>query len=463
MTMRRLRRWGVVLVPLGLLSALAVYLAMAADRRYRAAVAETDRLDPGWRYADLEAARAVVPDSENSAPRLLAAAGLITPKYEKLERAVQNLSWTRRVDEPYAPGELAAIRAAVAEGSPALVEARGVAGMPRGRLHVALAKDVVSTSLRQKDRVRDVGRLLMLDARTRAADGDFEGAALSALAHLNAGRAIGDESFAVSQAARGALVSGACDSVNHILTVGELSESTLAAFQAGLEDDASGPPMLLTALRGERAQAVLFFEAAANGDAEFAAITGAAAKPWHRLVYRGQVLVDNQARFLTMINEVVEAARESRPHAFFDDWEKRTRAGFARMNAIERVRTAPVAQLVPNAAFWSHGLRRMEAMHDAAIVTIAAERFRMAERRWPDSYDELRPKYLRRVPVDPFGDGPLRFKRLPNGLVVYSVGFDQTDNDGSRLEYGPPLVGLDFGYRLRDPGIRRPGASGGGL
>jgi len=47
------------------------------DRDLREAIAEADRLDPGWRLADLEAARADIPDAENAALQVLATKKLI--------------------------------------------------------------------------------------------------------------------------------------------------------------------------------------------------------------------------------------------------------------------------------------------------------------------------------------------------------------------------------------------------
>src|SRR5713226_5803442 len=47
------------------------------DRELRAAIAEADRLDPGWRLAELEAARAEILDEENAALQVLAARRLL--------------------------------------------------------------------------------------------------------------------------------------------------------------------------------------------------------------------------------------------------------------------------------------------------------------------------------------------------------------------------------------------------
>src|SRR4051794_12711889 len=45
-------------------------LATASTRMLRHAQAEADRLDPGWRLAEIEVKREAVPDAENSAPQV---------------------------------------------------------------------------------------------------------------------------------------------------------------------------------------------------------------------------------------------------------------------------------------------------------------------------------------------------------------------------------------------------------
>ena len=46
--------------------AVPVYQSWHIDRQLAAIVAESDRFDPGWRYEEMLAKRAVVPDSENA-------------------------------------------------------------------------------------------------------------------------------------------------------------------------------------------------------------------------------------------------------------------------------------------------------------------------------------------------------------------------------------------------------------
>jgi hypothetical protein len=73
---------------------------------------------------------------------------------------------------------------------------------------------------------------------------------------------------------------------------------------------------------------------------------------------------------------------------------------------------------------------RMEISHDEALTALAVERFRLAEGRLPESLEELVPKYIEAVPIDPFDGKPLRYKRLEKGYTIYSIGEDGEDNGG---------------------------------
>ena len=48
----------------------------------------------------------------------------------------------------------------------------------------------------------------------------------------------------------------------------------------------------------------------------------------------------------------------------------------------------------------------------------------------PAYLDVLVPQFLANVPLDPFDGQPLRFKRLDQGYVVYSIGRDGRDGGG---------------------------------
>src|SRR5262249_33615509 len=91
---------------------------------------------------------------------------------------------------------------------------------------------------------------------------------------------------------------------------------------------------------------------------------------------------------------------------------------------------------------------RSQADLRCAIVALAVERYRREHGRWPDKLDQLVPKLLSKVPVDPYDQKPLRYRRLHDGVVIYSVGADGKDDGGKvdRQKYTSP--GTDLGFRL---------------
>ncbi len=64
-------------------------------------------------------------------------------------------------------------------------------------------------------------------------------------------------------------------------------------------------------------------------------------------------------------------------------------------------------------------------------VGLAAWRYRQAKGKLPGTLAELAPGYIEAVPLDPFDGAALKYKFLDKGYVVYSVGMDGVDNDGT--------------------------------
>jgi hypothetical protein len=62
---------------------------------------------------------------------------------------------------------------------------------------------------------------------------------------------------------------------------------------------------------------------------------------------------------------------------------------------------------------------------------------------------------LRAVPADPYDLRPLRLKRLPDGLVIYTLGPDGKDDGGTLNRQNPTDLGSDIGFQLWDVSARR--------
>ena len=74
---------------------------------------------------------------------------------------------------------------------------------------------------------------------------------------------------------------------------------------------------------------------------------------------------------------------------------------------------------------------QLEAQREAALTALAVERYRLIhDWRMPEALTDLVPDLLAGVPRDPFDGQPLRYNRLKDGYVVYSVGPDRIDHGG---------------------------------
>ncbi len=97
----------------------------------------------------------------------------------------------------------------------------------------------------------------------------------------------------------------------------------------------------------------------------------------------------------------------------------------------------------------------MHAQLRSTLTALAVERYRSTHGDWPTGLTALVPEYLVDVPLDPYDGQPLRYSRLTDGVVIYSVGPDGTDNGGKLDRKVPSRPGTDCGMRLWNPAKRR--------
>ncbi len=71
-----------------------------------------------------------------------------------------------------------------------------------------------------------------------------------------------------------------------------------------------------------------------------------------------------------------------------------------------------------------------QAEHQAAQTIVALLRYKADHGQFPDKLDQLVPQYLKAVPLDPFGPGPLTYKRQEDGFILYSWGLNFEDHGG---------------------------------
>ena len=67
---------------------------------------------------------------------------------------------------------------------------------------------------------------------------------------------------------------------------------------------------------------------------------------------------------------------------------------------------------------------------NTTLTALALNLFKVENGRWPDHLDELVPKYLKSIPLDPNDGQPLRYKLTATGPLLYSIGPDHHDDGG---------------------------------
>jgi hypothetical protein len=418
-----------------------VYLIHYPDRALHAAIAEADRLDPGWRMADLQAKRAVIPDEENSALVITAALKLLPASWPFLDFSQaaenQNLLWSLEPPVQLDDRQIATLRQELARAAEALKELRKLVGLPRGRYPNPTAMYTLT-----------IGRLLAYDALLRAQDKDLDGALASCQAILNAGRASGDEPGTIPVLIRLALNEMAIRKVERTLAQGEPSEVVLASIQQELEQEANQPLLLVTA-RFERAEVDQIMQAVENENVDLGLFVHGSGwiEQIRQYLHIAGTAKGTRAALLKSNNALVEIAKLPVEQQI---------VGLRQLRETEKL-IPPVfveSTFAHIRGMIAGNFHRDQAELRCAVVMLALERYRRANNRWPETLKDLAPAFLAKVPLDPFDAAPLRYRRLDGGVVVYSIGPDGEDN-GGKFDRDANKPGTDLGFRLWDVPHRR--------
>ena len=74
---------------------------------------------------------------------------------------------------------------------------------------------------------------------------------------------------------------------------------------------------------------------------------------------------------------------------------------------------------------------RTQTSVDLATVACALERYRLANNKYPETLDDLTPKFITKLPPDVINGQPLKYRLDESGQpVIYSVGWNQKDDGG---------------------------------
>lgn len=435
-------------------------------------VAEIDRTDPGWRIEDLDRQRPELADSENGALRIpefrKAVAELtgrpysegtwmIPETYEAFD-AIAALPASQRLSDD----QVTLIRTRLQEMAPALNVARSVLDYDRGYFVTVHSRDVLSTLLPDHQVGRNLAKMLQCDAMLRIHDRDHPGAMIDCHAILRTAEFYQYEHTLVTQLIRTAIIRLGMRTAERILADGECSDEELQGLQREFES-AAAVPLLTQVAKGERASLHYFLSSLAAGDVaneellEMATGTkDRSQRPSVAEIRRIHVGVLNRC------TAFLEIARQPTKQQLVQTKALDTQ------NASEPWAGTTLAQslisgliLEPGQTGRTYFLNLVEKndIHLAECYSIitacAVERYRMKHGEWPDRIESLVPSFLGAVPQDPVDGQPLRYRRTNDGVVIYSIGPDQVDNQGHLgRDLSSQTTGYDWGVELWNPAVR---------
>lgn len=115
-------------------------------------------------------------------------------------------------------------------------------------------------------------------------------------------------------------------------------------------------------------------------------------------------------------------------------------------STLKQARYWPVSVLMPAVGAISKTAYRHKTQVDALITTLAIIRFKQSTGNYPESLDDLVVAgYLKHLPMDPWSDKPLVYKKTDGNFILYSVGLNLEDDGGQvyRDEKGKPQLWND--------------------
>jgi hypothetical protein len=96
---------------------------------------------------------------------------------------------------------------------------------------------------------------------------------------------------------------------------------------------------------------------------------------------------------------------------------------------------------------------RIKQENDDLQIAFALAWYHREHGHYPKTLDDLAPRYLKQIPQDIFSSKPLIYRPSEKGFVLYSVGYNGTDDGGHGREDEPP--GDDLVIRIPLPKLPR--------
>ncbi len=385
--------------------------------------------------AELDTWYAPVPDEENAALVLQQAFALLREYPDERSKAVARFKIPER-QSPLTSTQQVLLKGYVELNSAALAKAQEGLVLAQSRYPVSLAPGL-NASLPHLTKLKELARVAEFEALLAAQAGQAEKAADAITTMAGVARTLDPEPLLISQLMRMALISMSITGLERSVNLSALDDVAclkLGEVFALLENT----NLIVRALIGERAFAIEAFPIGSSAVNNQAALGsgGGGTPPGQSLSSAGPSIFNRLTGFF------------DRDLQFYLRAMQTNIAMLSQLPPASLAVTNVNAQLADEAehkyfifsglllpAVGKASMREAEifARIRSATTALALERFRLANGALPKELSELVPRFLSHVPGDPFDGRPLRYKLLPKGYVVYSVGPDGRDDGGKEL------------------------------
>src|SRR5258706_589349 len=90
--------------------------------------------------------------------------------------------------------------------------------------------------------------------------------------------------------------------------------------------------------------------------------------------------------------------------------------------------TYMAAIMLPNFVRAVQTAARNQTLANETLIVCALERYHLAHGEYPETLDALTPQFIQAIPHDLIGGRPLKYRREKGEFVLYSVGWNKTDD-----------------------------------
>ena len=328
--------------------------------------------------------------------------------------------------------------------------------------------------------LRDFARLLQASAGYRLGKGDVDGAIENAIDCIRLGFLTRQQPTIISNLVGIAIESIGLNTVNFIVQHGELSRPQCQSMMQSLDSLPESLHCLEVLSESERlmyVDTVTFLARGqkkdiaemlnsleildALGDGNIGGVSrlvSAGAIDWNTVLEEGNNFYDRliAAGKHTTVRRRRRAWRELN-RELERQIKSMSNAGKVVLNLLggkksraEAISSVLLALLAPALEQIMEAETRREARANVTRIGIALAAWRADRKQLPETLTELVPGYLKEIPEDPFvGRSPI-YKRLDDGFIVYSVGWDLKDDQGVSFADGEDDVTFRIPMLLED-------------